>query len=97
MPDDTQNQTQADPNAAPASGAPAVAGATNASAGAQTASTGTAGNGEGSKDPAATAQTTVVAPLTDEQHETLTKKIEELPAEIAAWVKKVIAEARAKL
>ena len=34
-------------------------------------------------------------PLTSEQHETLLAKIEELPEDIAHWVKKVIAEAKA--
>ena len=37
------------------------------------------------------------APLTEEQHESLRAKIEELPTEIAAWVKKVIAEAKARI
>lgn len=96
MVDETQTQAE-NPNAASDTGAPAAASSTSESSGVQTAETGTVGNGEETSAPAAIAPITAAAPLTEEQHETLLKKVEELPEEIAAWVKKIIAEARAKI
>jgi hypothetical protein len=49
----------------------------------------TVGSGSQTLNPNATAPaTTAIPPLTDKQHQTLYAKLEELPADIAAWVKK---------
>lgn len=84
MADDTQN-----PNVAPVSpaasttSAPVATNSTSVSSGVPTASPDTAGNGEGSNGPAATAATTATALVIKQEHKDgFFNRLEHVPAEI---------------